>query len=233
MSSVQMLYELQAVDRELDLRHERLSEISALLGDDTALVSLRERAAELQSRLDEVIARQQEIDAAVTSFTEKIDQAEAKLYGGTVKSPRELSDLQADVDYLKRRRSEQEEILLTVLDDVESLQSGLQTLNAELEELQRAWEADQSAMAQEQEKLNSEVEQFTATRSGMTPKVPPADLSLYEQVRRIHGGRTVALVHQGRCEACHVTLATRQFQQVHTSGSPVRCSSCGLILLAV
>ena len=232
MSSVRLLNELQAVDQELDRRHQRLVEIGVRLGDDTALAGLRGQSTDLSASIERTGADQGELESATASFSDRIGQAEAKLYGGTVKSPRELSDLQADVEYLKRRRSEQEESLLTVLEEVEGLQSNLRAVDSQLQEEEQTWEAERSAMAQEQQTLNGEVKRLSATRAGMAQQVPAADLSLYEQVRRAHGGHAVAQVQQGRCEACRIALATRQLQAVRTSSVPVRCASCGLILLA-
>ncbi len=232
MISVRLLHELQAVDHELDRRHARLAEIDARLGDDTALAGLRGESADLGASIDQTGAVQRELESAAASFSDRIGQAEARLYGGTVTSPRELSDLQADVEYLKRRRSEQEERLLTVIEEVEGLQSNLRGVDSQLQREERAWEAEQASMVQEQQKLNGEVKQFSVTRAGMAKRVPALDLALYERVRRVHEGRAVAQVQQGRCEACHIALPTRQLQAVRTSSAPVRCASCGLILLA-
>ncbi len=231
MTLLQQLYELQAVDRDLDHRGGRLSDIASRLGDDRALAELREQVSQLQEEEHRVAVAQRELEDAVDSYTEKITQAESKLYGGTVTSPRELSDLQADVTQLKRRRAEQEERLMAVLEEVEGLQAQLRELSSRLRDDEQEWRAQQEAMAQEQRTLQSEVKNLSGKRASMAQQVPPKDLGLYEQVRRGHGGEAVARVRQGRCEACRIALPTRELQRVRTATSAVRCSSCGRILL--
>ena len=49
MTLLQQLFELQTIDRELDHRSVRLSDIASRLGDDRALVELREQIEELQA----------------------------------------------------------------------------------------------------------------------------------------------------------------------------------------
>ncbi len=232
MAAIHRLYDLQTLDLETDRRNQRLEEIAAALGNDTTLVQLRGRLAELEASTTEVASQQKDFDLAIATFTQRIAQAEQMLFGSTVKNPRELSGFQADVVQLKRLRSEQEDRLLVVLDRTDTLDGERNTIAEQLRETEQLWSAEQHAMAEEQATLQTEVVELVAKRSTLTPQVSAGELALYEQVRRTYGGKAVARVDRGMCSNCRERLPTQKLRAARTSPNPVRCSSCGLILLA-
>ena len=66
----------------------------------------------------------------------------------------------------------------------------------------------------------------------MASRVPPADLALYTQVRKRHAGHAVAIMRDGSCVSCRVALPNKLATDVRAAKTPVRCPSCGLIMLA-
>ena len=230
MADIRRLYDLQALDLTVDRDRQRLQVIAAALGDEGLLMPLRQKAAGLEAAEREAMAQQKELDQAVASIVQHIQQVEAKLYGGAVRNSRELSDLQADLGQLSRQRSQQEERLLEVLGKLEEMRSGLETDRATLREVESAWQREQADMATERDALNAELADLTTRRSTMIGRVPATELALYEQVRRGHSGKAVARIERGACEGCRVGLPTRQQQEARTSATPVRCPNCDLIL---
>jgi predicted nucleic acid-binding Zn-ribbon protein len=232
MAAIKQLYDLQSVDLELDWRHVRLAEIAGALGDESSLVPLRNDARRSQSAVLEATLKQNGLDTIVGGFDEKIAQAEAKLYGGAVKLARELQDLQADIEMIKRQRGEQEDVLLVVLEEIDGAQNTLAEADFALAESQAAWDLAQQAMAEERTVLEAEVAGLNTKREGQAVGVPAPELALYERVRKRHHGKAVARMRENICGSCRVALPNRQAQDARTSKDPVRCPNCGLILLA-
>jgi predicted nucleic acid-binding Zn-ribbon protein len=233
LPALRQLYELQAFDIEIDRNKERLRVIATALGDDTDLQPLRERVNELQTMTIQANGRQRDFDLAVSALSDRITQAEARMYSGTVKNPRELEDLQSDISQLGRQRTEQEDQLLVVLDESEGLQTEMDTLGGQIQTDEAAWQRQQTSMTEEQAILKAQVDTLTGLRTAKAGTIPPPDLALYDQVRRTHYGKAVAMVlSNGACESCRVGLSNKQLQQVRTATSPVRCNNCSLILLA-
>lgn len=230
MPASRELLELQAVDGDLAVRNERLDEIAKRIGDDSALRALARRLKQEEAEVEEGLSRQRDLDAAVADLTEKVNAAEAKLYGGVVVNPRELRGLQADVEMIKRQRWNQEETLLEVMVGLD-LSTGNRDASAQqLEQMKRTWKAEQKSLVEEQERLRGETAALLERRGALVARVPPAETALYEQVRKSRP-QPVALMHNNTCGACRVGLPARTAQEVRSSPSPTRCPNCGRILL--
>lgn len=230
MPASRELLELQAVDGDLAVRNERLDEIAKRIGDDSALRALARRLKQEEAEVEEGLSRQRDLDAAVADLTEKVNAAEAKLYGGVVVNPRELRGLQADVEMIKRQRWSQEETLLEVMVGLD-LSTGNRDASAQqLDQMKRTWKAEQKSLVEEQERLRGETAALVERRGALVARVPPAETALYEQVRKSRP-QPVALMHNNTCGACRVGLPARTAQEVRSSPSPTRCPNCGRILL--
>src|SRR5262245_9730557 len=108
MSNALTLYRLQQVDSRLDQIQSRLQTINTALAENVELKAAHERLEQAQTSLRSVehTLKQAENDALAQRI--KLEQAEASLYGGSIKNPKELKDLEKDVDSLKRRLGELE-----------------------------------------------------------------------------------------------------------------------------
>ncbi len=232
MPASRQLFDLQALDLDLDRRHARLKEIAARLGDRRALDRVALEVTKLDQVARGVAARQQEIDDAVASLTERIEGADARLYGGTIRNPRELEDLQADIAQLNHQRDARELDLLEVLEELEPLETRRDDIAARLATAEQTWTADQALMGAEKAELESDVAALATVRATQASTIPAGEVALYEQVRARHpGGRGVAHVHNAMCDSCRVGLPSGQVQAIRTATAPERCPSCGLILL--
>src|SRR5712671_5361433 len=102
-SQLETLLLVQEHDTARDrLRHRRaaLPERAELVIRTTELSGLDAQARDVRGRRDVVLADEKRLDDESRSFGARADEADKKLYSGTINSPRELQDLQADVEML-------------------------------------------------------------------------------------------------------------------------------------
>lgn len=231
MPKIRLLYDLQAVDRELDSRHERLTDITVRLAGGSGLNDLRTEAEDLKENLRRATNQQRDLEDAVARQTERVDENETKLYSGAIKNSRELEDLQLEVTQLKTQRSGIEDLLLEALERVDEFQASFNAVDGKLKRGDAAWQTEEAALTQEQTRLSAEVNEFSTQRTSMSGHMDAGMLALYEQVRKAHEGIAVAQVERDRCEACRIGLPNRQLQELRTSTVPIRCNNCGRILL--
>src|SRR5919108_5184042 len=124
MAAFEDLLTLQAHDTAADrLRHRRaaLPERITLAEQAAARLDLEAQLAEATARRDEVAREEGRLDDEIRSLDAKAKAEEARMYSGTISSPRELQAMQSDVEQLRRHARQIEDQELEVLERREAL----------------------------------------------------------------------------------------------------------------
>ncbi len=232
MTVVQQLYELLGVDREIEKHSQSIASVDAALADTRLLVETRQAVEEARVALRKQQAERREVELIVEAAQTKSGEAEGKLYGGTVRNPRELEDLQAELNMLKEQQKGHEETLLQALEAVEETENRLQGLETDLKEMEDNWQQESGRLHKEKSSLQDGLAQLQRRRDSMSSQVSAAHLSLYDNLRSSRQGVAVARVERGTCQGCRIALPTRVVQQARTSPEPVKCPSCSCLLYA-
>jgi predicted nucleic acid-binding Zn-ribbon protein len=230
------LLELADLDAELGrIEHRRRglpehAEIDRLSHRDA---ELRDSAAALTARDSDLRREQAKAEADVEQVRSRIDRDRARLDGGQVSSPRELENLQSEVESLLRRQSDLEDV---VLDVMERREAGSTALDAAIaERLQLATEL-QTVTAARDVALTELAEQeakAVGRRADVSRDVPDEVIGLYDKLRVQYGGVGAAALRQGRCQGCHLTLNTVDLNAIRTAAADevLRCEECRRILV--
>ena len=102
MSRPFYLYSLQKIDSKLDQNKNRLREIEATLANNAKLKRAEAGAQKTEAALDVARKALRSAETKVRDQRLKIEQNESTLYSGKIRNPKELQDLQNEVDALKR-----------------------------------------------------------------------------------------------------------------------------------
>jgi len=230
MSQSSNLYRLQQIDSPIDQAHARINEIQTILSSNPAVDQAQESVNTAEQVLQEARKSLRKSEDAVQDQHVKINQTESVLYGGKVRNPKELQDLQNDVASLKRYLSTLEDRQLEAMISIEDSEREHNKSVAILEEtLARSVEL-QAGLIGELTQLKKTVERLEIERQVAVAAVNPADLSLYEQLRQTRRGIAVAKISSQVCGACGALLTPALVQAAYSSSQLIRCSSCGRIL---
>ena len=224
------LYELQEIDLEIDAKNEALTLVVSRLGDSEALAEARVSLATEEERLVELERSQRDVEREVEDLRSKVALLEEKLYGGSVKNPKELASLQEQVEHLKRKRRGQEDEVLGIMTEVEAMQKNLSLKSAEVSRIDEDWRAEQAALSGEQVELGAALADLDQKRKDLISRIDAASLELYQGLRRKRQGRAVAKVEQGMCQGCRIALPLNVLQRARIGQELVQCSSCERIL---
>ena len=230
------LLELADIDAELTrLEHRRrglpeLAELSRLEQRDR---ELRDELAVLQATEGDLRREQGKAEADVEQVRTRIDRDRARLDAGQVSSPRELENLQSEIESLHRRQSDLEEVVLDVMERQEAAQSRLQAAQSEREQVSAdavvAIAGRDASLAEIGEQAGKAADRRAAVLAD-----EPADLvDLYERLRAQHGGVGAAALRRGRCEGCHLSLNTVDLRAIRAADADevLRCEECRRILV--
>jgi uncharacterized protein len=230
------LLELADLDAELGrLEHRRRSlpehaELSRLEEQDRAL---RDETAALEAREGDLRREQSKADADVEQVRSRIGRDRARLDAGQVSSPRELENLQSEIESLLRRQGDLEDVELDVMERLEAAQSRLKEAASE----RSAIVAETAAVSSRRDVALAEMSQLSAEASDRRAAVAaeePADLmDLYERLRAQHAGVGAAALRRGQCQGCHLSLNTVDLNEIRAAAADdvLRCEECRRILV--
>ena len=231
MTAVTDLFALQEIDLALDRARVRLQEIEEGIQEADELVEARQAKLEKEEVLTGLRSKQRELEWEVDEVRAKAAEMETKLYGGTVRNPKELSDLDTDVRSLKGQAAKREDVLLALMEEVEAADAERRDAEAEYSQIDSAWQTNRSGLLQEKAELEPEVERLEAQRVQQVAGIDRATLGLYQILRERRGGQAVAKVERGMCQGCRITLPMNVLQKIRTGVGLVQCVSCERILL--
>ncbi|MFN8018886.1 MAG: C4-type zinc ribbon domain-containing protein [Acidimicrobiales bacterium] len=230
------LLEVQAHDTRLDQLRHRLETLPERATRDAAQAAVVEVAAAIEAETavrDDLARQQKRVDDEVESLKEKRAGFDAKLYGGTVSNPRELQDLQEEIDSLSRRITQLEDEELEIMEQVEPVEARLAELAAAADAKQAALDdAEQRLIAAEAE-IRAEEDAERAVRDGAAAPVPADLLAQYEKLRAGRGGIGVARLVGSQCGGCHLALSAMEAARLRKlpAGEVAHCEECGRILV--
>ena len=228
MGVIKQLYQLQEVDLEIESSEQALAQIASQLGESQAVVKARTELKSKQQHLEELGRQQHSAEWEIEDLVNKLIAAEGKLYGGRIKDPKELTNLQHEVEALRGRRSHLEDKALEIMDQVELSKASVAALTNELKTLEAEWHNQQQQLSTDMERLKAALSDLKNKRQLLSAEIDPETVEFYQALKK-QKGQAVAKVEQGICRGCRILLPTTELQRAR-GDSLVQCSSCGRIL---
>ena len=232
MSLIADLWNLQEIDVALDARRASLEDAEARLGETEDLLAARARADETAAALATARSGQREIEREADDIRAKIGPIETKLYGGSVRQPKELADIQADIEQLKRQLSSAEDRDLDALSTVENAESEARVAAGERDALETAWNEEQAELRKRMTDLRGEIAESEEQRRDQAEYVGPGDLKMYDRLRAAHNGRALARLDRNLCLGCRISLPVNLLSKARSGSTLVQCPNCERILVA-
>jgi predicted nucleic acid-binding Zn-ribbon protein len=227
------LLELQAIDAGLArVAHRERSlpesaEYSQVSAERTALsgrlaseLGVLEDAKTELGRLESDAAV---VDARIARDTDRVNHTS---------SVKDVTALESELESLRRRKNNLEDMELVVMERVEQAEAQLastQTVDEALQEKLTDIAARRKAAL---DSLSQERATFTAKRGMLEDSVAADLLALYEKVRT-RGGTGAALFRAGTCGACTINLTGNELQKVRAAeiDDVLQCPECSAIMV--
>jgi uncharacterized protein len=230
------LLELADLDTEL----ARLGHRRRALPENAELERLTARSTEIkdaitmaETELSDLDREQARAERDVEQVRIRIDRDRDRLDAGKVSSARELESLQSEVESLRRRQSDLEEVVLELMERREGVQgrrdeAAVEAGNAASAVAEVAARRD-TVLAE----IGEQASKAEAKRASVASGVPDDLLALYDKLRADRGGIGAAMLRRGSCEGCHVSMSTVDLNAIRTAApvEVVRCEECRRILV--
>ena len=228
------LLELADADAELarvEHRRKTLPELVEIAEAEQSVRAKRDAQVAAQTTLTdlnrEVKRQEKEIDAVRS----REDRDRAMLAEGKV-SAKQLTDLEHELETLRRRQSTLEDDLLELMERREAVELDGQHAGVELGKAQEAL-ADAAGRRDEAfADLETRFARRDAERKGLLGSFPEPLLNLYERVRA-NKSIGAALLRARRCGACRIELDRSAISRIAGTAADevLTCEECGAILV--
>jgi uncharacterized protein len=230
------LLDLQALDSTLDrLSHRRrtLSEIAEVEDLERRLARLADDAVLLETEDSDLGREQSKIDADVDQVRTRMQRDQQRLDAGQVGSPKELENLQHEIESLHRRQSELEDVELEVMEKREVVQGRLDEVRREREQTALTLSETEQRRDTTWAEIDAEVDKTTTQRAELAATLPSDLVDLYEKVRGSSAGVGAAALRRAQCEGCHLQLNTTDLNRIRDADPDevLRCEECRRILV--
>ena len=230
------LLELADLDAELGrLEHRRqgLPEHAELDRLEKRDAELRDAVASLEAEQGDLQRAQIKAETDVEQVRSRIDRDRQRLEAGQVSSPRELENLQSEIESLVRRQSDLEEIVLDVMERREGVQERREAALTERQEIAASRESVTARRDAALGEIGEQAGKASTQRAAVAGEEPQDLLDLYERMRVQHGGVGAAALRRGRCEGCHLSLNTVDLNSIRAADPDevLRCEECRRILV--
>lgn len=235
MTLIADLYALQEIDSHIDQDEVALESLRAPAEENEALDEARLERAEHEAGLPELESRLRDLELQSAGLKAKADPVERKLYDGSITNPKELGDLQMDLDQINRHRQSLEDELLSVLEQIEAKRAAIAAIERRIEEMESQSAAELAGNQADETRLEGELVGLRDRRGSTAGRIPGQTLAAYDRLRRRRRGVAVVRVERGTCLGCRLTVPTVVLQRARsgTNPNPVQCPSCERMLYVI
>lgn len=227
------LAELDAEVSRAEHRKKNLAEQKVVEEVQARHREANDRLAALQLALADIDVQVAKYETEIDGVRQREDRDRALLAGGTV-DPKQLNDLQHELETLQRRQSSLEDAQLEIMERREELAAdqdrelaGIDALQTELADAQRACDDARAELMQLTEKS-------ATRRAELTSGIDEALVTLYER-QRARGGVGAGILQGRRCGACRIEIDRGEIARITAADDDevLRCPECAAILLRV
>lgn len=230
------LLDLQAIDTtisQLEHRRRGLPELVQIAEGSRQRAVLGEQLIAARTVVGDLEAEQEKAESDLVPVKERLVRNQRRLDEGSLTDPKQLQALLGEVEHLKKRISDLEDIELEAMERLEgavTTRDRLQAERAELENSLRALIASRDAQfAQIDADLAVQREHRDEAAAGL-----PGDLvNLFERIAARSGGVGAAVLNGRRCGGCQLEATSTALAGYAAADEDevLRCEECERILI--
>ncbi len=230
MNTSLSLFRLQTLFTRRVVIRRRLEQIETLLAEDETVKAAdlaREAAAQTFETAQKI---QSDHQALMEERRLKKDLTHAQLFGGKVRSPKELQELELEEKILTDLLSKMEDEMMSQMASSDQAKADLESAKSLHQAAIDQKATDSSLLIAERSKLQEELGPLGVQLKSLAQEIPTEIFKDFQELLRIKKGRAVAEISDGSCDACGMDLTPADLQLAKSSPKPIRCKNCGRML---
>jgi predicted nucleic acid-binding Zn-ribbon protein len=230
------LMEVQEHDTSLDqLRHriDSLPERLELQEVEKRQRSLESATVEVRTQVDDLAGRQRLLEDRIAAAAKRRHEIEQRMESGEVSASRDLQAMDHEVHHLSARQAQFEEEEIALLEEEEPLDSLLMEREAAASSLAADAGRLSAAIDEAEGEIRLSIAEEERLRAESAARLPVDLAARYEKLRARLGGVGAARLVGDRCDGCHLTLPSVEFERIRhlAPGEFATCPQCDRILV--
>ena len=226
---IEILKRPQAIDGELYRLRKEQEQKPRVLEQVTARVRAEEaKLKETESRLKSLQLAQKEKEIELQTREANVKKLQGQLF--QVRTNKEYTAMQREIENLKADNSLLEEAILKTLDAIDWAGKDREAQQRKVAGEQKQLQAERQRIEQELAVIGEQLAQLERQRQTLIPDVPRESLALYERVLNIREGLALVPLLNDACGGCHRRMPPQVVNEVYLKATLVTCESCNRIL---
>ena len=223
--SITRLVELQDIDSQLE-------DLNSLLGDLPKMVdelnekenSLKDRVEADKVSLKEINLNSSKSEKVNSDIQEKINKLTDQLF--LVTNNKQYDALTNEIEHLKEQKKENEELLISNLEEKETLEKNINENEASLEELKTDLDVRRNKLDQALSETADEKAALENSRKKQVTEIDDNTMQVYNKVISARSGIAVVPLSGNSCGGCGAALPLQMVSEIR-AGDLHNCQSCG------
>ena len=200
------------------------------------LLLLEEEFQAAQSIIEELQSKEQDLKVATRETEGELDDLEKKKSQSEQKrtmvtSAKQLDAVNAQLEGLEQKTSEEESKLLELYERHEGLSSELLQAKEKLVSLEKSAAEERAEIARGLQERENQLANLQHERPGLCSSVEGSKLLLYEDLRKEYGGVVVFDIEDMACPGCGMAVPRQDFEKMKARRETFfECANCGRLL---
>ena len=226
---IETLKQLQAFDGEIfRLRKQEEQKPRELEEARARVAAAAERLKDAETRLKTLQLAQKEKEVELATREGNVKKLQGQLF--QVKTNREYTAMQHEIDTLKADNSLLEEAVLKLFDEIDQAAKTRQRQVQEAASEEERLRAEQARIERELTEIRERVAALARQRQTVIPDVPPSTLAAYERVLALREGLALVPLVENSCGGCYRRMPPQVINEVYLKAKLVSCEQCNRIL---
>lgn len=226
---LETLKQLQEVDTELfRLRREQQHKPLELERAKQVLAEEQANASAVEARLNAAQVQRKEKELELSTAEARVKKLQMQLF--QIKTNKEYSAMQREIDQGKADSSLLEEEILYVLERIDQIKHEHAQQIARVNQQQAVLAQEEVRIQQALQAIEQQVQQLDAQRATLTPLVSAAPLDLYERILANRDGLALVPIVKESCGGCNMVQPPQVINEAHLKAKLATCDSCNRIL---
>jgi len=181
-----------------------------------------------REQMESVRKRRQEKDAQLQVGQETLKRTRERLF--EVKKNKEYQSMLKEIEIFEGKNSRTEDEVISLLDELERLETALKAKEEELEIRRRRHEEERKKIEEEMNSLAGEMDACVRKSEELKKDIPAELLRKYEQIKGAGRGVAVVAVWKEVCDGCHMSIPPQLYNELQKTTALITCPNCNRII---